>query len=307
MTTDHVERHVVAHPGEVAPTTSPGQPETREGHDTTREQSRARLTRRRLILGGGAAGLVLVTSGWGLIDYLRRDSQAATQEPGLPLPERTPGLDQEKLTLRRITRPETLSPPTFAEAVANVGQAIQYAVNYNDAALLGQVIPGGQAGMLQPGQFALRADFIEGYRASSTGTMNDDPDDPRDTRYYPWGFTMTLVDMPPGMREPVDEGLITFSAHAQVTIGDLPPLVNGNPHVVIEPPQTFTAEVALTRIRGLTRDGNYDFLPNIDGTPGRGWGLANISKMYPVPKAMTGQNLPRGYSEVPELFEQYSL
>ena len=308
MTTHGMSHHrrIVASPGEATPAAHPGLPETREDHDSMGERRPARLlARRRFLLGAaGATGLALAVAAGGRLLLGRDDNQEhrGSAPPAAPPSPETASF-KENLTLERMQMPETLDAPTFDEVVANLGQAIQYAVNHNDPETIRRLIPGKQAGVLQPGQFEFRADFIQGYRASSAGTVNDNPNDPNDARYYPWGFKVELLEMLNQQdKNPTDPDVVHFIARARITMGDLPPLVTQTHQDLppIEPPRTFDAEIELTRYGGLTKGGDYIHLPNINGQPGRGWGLSNVSQMYPVPSIMNMQG-----EEIPPLYQRY--
>ena len=307
MAIDHHSDHIVARPGEVVGATDPGRPETREGHNNTGREGLARLlTRRRLLFGAAGAGALFLTGGTGA--YLAtRDGDAAAMQTDEHVnqngPETGPVFEKD-LALNQMKLPETLDAPTFGVVTENLGLAIQYAVNNNDPDLLRRLIPGGHLNALQPGQFELRAAFLEGYRESSRGTMNDDPNNPNDTRYYPWGFDIELIELLNRKKdEPTDERVTGFIGKVRIRMGDLPPLTTmQSTDARVEPPKEFEAEAAFTRIAKLNKDGTYNILPDLDGT-GRGWGLANISQMYPVPKFMTGSHLPGGFTEVPDLYK----
>ena len=308
MTTHEVGRRIVAHPEQVVGATGSGRPETREGHDSMSDAELARFrARRRFLRGAVGAGALFFVGGVGAAAAaILRDDGGQTGEQANQNPNTNTGPAFEKdLALRHMAMPETLDPPTFEAAVGNLGQAIQYAVNNGDVETLRRLIPGGQAGVLQPGQFELRAAFIEGYRKSSVGTANDNPNNPNDTRYYPWGFRMELIE--PLSRvgaNPTDPEVTNFTAKVRIVMGDLPPLVTGGESTAaLEPQKEFEADVELTRFSGYNlQTGRFEELPNINGQPGRGWGLANVSQMYPVPSVMTGQNLPKEFTEVPPLY-----
>jgi len=298
---------IVTRPGEVVGATSPGRSETREGYDSTDTAEAASfLTRRRFVLGAAGAGLLFLTGGGA---YLATRSGGDTTEETNPNvnqngPETGP-VFEKNLALNHMVRPETLDAPTFDGVIENMGLAIQYAVNNGDTELLRRLIPGGQAGVLQPGQFELRAAFIKGYRGSSRGTMNDDPNNPNDTRYYPWGFTMTLVEQLSHVgSDPQAAETTKLLAKVRVTMGDVPPLVTMQTvENTVEPQKTFEVDIELTRFARY-EDGRFVELPDIDGTTGRGWGLANMSQMYPVPTFMTGAHLPDSFTEVPPLYQK---
>jgi|GEM_PF-6909510 len=312
MAVDHHSDNLVAHPGEVVGATIPGQPETREGHDSTSREMLARLvTRRRLLFGAAGAGALFLAIGGG---YIATREEQETAKPtdktakneNQSGPETGPAFEKD-LTLKTMQLPETLDADTFAGIVRNLGLAIQYAINMNDLELIQRLIPGGNINALQPGQFELRAAFLQGYRDSSRGTMNDDPNNPNNTRYYPWGFQLEIVQLVNRLHEhPSEDQVTSFIARIRVRMGDLPPLTTlDSTNARVEPPKDFEVEAAFTRIDKLNRDGTNHIVTDLDGT-GRGWALANVSQMYPVPKFMS-DNLPEGFTEVPDLYKKSAL
>ena len=85
-------------------------------------------------------------------------------------------------------------------------------------------------------------------------------------------------------------------------MGDMPALATDNTPVNrIETPPPLETTVEFTRFGGY-EDGRFITVPDIDGD-GRGWALANAAQMYDTPKIIA-QNLPAGYSSVPNLFER---
>lgn len=317
----HRGDHLVTNPGEVVGATVPGQSETREGYNTTAQAELARFNSRRkfIRIAAGASALFLFAGAGVYAAHARGEKPAAVSSPNAaPItPEATPSyeaFETKDLTMNRMTLPETLDPNTFSDVVANMGKAIEYAVNTGDIELIRRLIPGhltGTTGTLQPGQFELRAAFIEGFRQSSQGTATDNPDNPQDPRYYPWGFKMELIGEPDYLGATVQDAS-KFTGLVRITMGDLPPLPSlSTNEQFIEPPQVLEVQTEFTRYV-LHENGNGEDLLDItpDGEGGwkaqnnTGWGLASVEKLYPVPPIMTGNNLPKGFTEVPPLFKQ---
>ena len=293
-----------AYPEAVTSISAPEPPQTRKENDTT---ERITHTRRRVILALLGAGGLVATSGAGaaLVHYLDQDQPSDSQpDTGGTKPETGPAFEKD-LTLATIKLPETLTPPTFAELFANVGQAIQYDVNYGRPDDLAHLIPGGRWGELQPGQFQLRADFLQGYRQSSQGTAADRPDNPEDPRYYAWGFSIKMLEQLTAIgSSPQDPKLLDVAAQVQITIGDLPSLVTQTARPltdIVEPRSHFTTNLRLTRVMGVAGD-NYVYIPNMPGQDGYGWGIAAVDNMQEVPSIMKGANLPPQFPTVPPLW-----
>lgn len=307
MATDHLRYPTGT--GEAAPTTHPRHTsETRnEDHNTPEADGTiATLSRRRffMVIGGGLA-VAAVGGGVG-VRYVFREAfepQDSFTPPVAPpnVAERREPLPAEDLTLNTIRMPETLNPATFIGVVENVGNAIQFAVNHNDQDALGKYIPGGSTGVLMPGQFQLRAAFIDGLRHATPGEV----DDINAPRYYPWGFSMDMMEQVTGHGyDPRDPNLQKFIAKVKLRMGDLPPSV-ASPALPprLEEPHEYITNVTFTRRQGeLDANGNYVLLPNLEGQPGYGWGISNVTQMYPVPPIMTGVNLPKSFDTVPPVF-----
>lgn len=312
MAVDHHHDDLVTRPGEVVDATIPEQSETREGHHSTGHEALASfIASRRLVLRFAGAG-ALVLAGAGTVYGLTRGGEGDTVTPTTTDtdhasgPETGPAFEKE-LTLNQMKLPETLDAVSYGGVVANLGLAIQYAVNNGDAELIRRLIPGGHINSLQPGQFELRAAFLEGYRKSSEGTMNDDDNNPNNTKYYPWGFKMELIEMLNRKGEkPTDKDVTGFIARVRIVMGDLPPLTTEQITTAnVERVHDFEVEAAFTRIAKINKDGTYAILPDLGGK-GRGWGLANTDQMYPVPKLME-EYLPKGFDEVPDLYKKSAL
>lgn len=314
----HAGDHIVTAPGEVVGATNPGQSETREGHHSTHEAEPARLKRRRFLrAAAGASALFLVG---GLSYALTREDESPRPNHSAvagSAPEAVPSyeaFEAKDLTMNQMRVPETLDPPTFGEMVTNVGRAIEYGVNKGDTKLIRHLIPGGitgETGTLQPGQFELRAAFIRGFRESSQGTGNDNPANPQNERYYAWGFKTELVK-PISHLKSEPKNVNSFTGLVRITIGDLPPLPTLTTNELgMEPARTFEAEAEFTRY-ALHEDGSAKELPNISGdegggweiAKGTGWGLASVTKMYPIPTIMSANHQDLGFNKVPELFKE---
>jgi hypothetical protein len=223
------------------------------------------------------------------------------------VPERHEPLAPESLTLNSIKMPETLDPAEFEAVVANLGMAVQFAVNNNAQAELTRYIPGAETGVLMPEPFQLRAAFIDGLRHATPGAV----DDINAPRYYPWGFSMEMVSLVTagGFDNPQDPNLHRFIAQVRLRMGDLPPSVHSEAlPPQIEHPQDYVTNVTFTRWQGhLDENEQYAPLPNLPGQPGHGWGISNVHQMYPIPSIMTGANLPLSFQAqgVPPIFNPH--
>jgi hypothetical protein len=310
MATDHL--HYPTGTGEAAPTTHPQHTsETRKNDDTTPEAQGTipNPSRRRLLIMLGGAVAVVAAGGGGGAQYLfgRSSNNTETFRPPVapPAPERREPIPESELTLNAIHMPETLNPPRFEDVVANLGLAVQFAVNHNDQAGLTRYIPGGETGVLMPEPFQLRAAFIDGLRRATPGEV----DDINAPRYYPWGFSMEMQELitSGGFNNPQDPNLNRFTAQVRLRMGDLPPRIKGEVlPPTIEQPIDYTTNVTFTRWQGhLDANNQYVRLPNLDGQPGDGWGIMNAYQMYPIPTIMTGLNLPRSFSSVPPIFNPH--
>jgi hypothetical protein len=313
----HRGDHIVTAPGEVVGATNPGQSETREGHDTTREAGPARLKNKLFLrAAAGAGALFLVAGGYAVLRGNESPGPRPASVAGAS-PEAAPtyeAFEAKDLTINQMRMPETLDPPTFGEMVTNVGKAIEYGVNKGDAKLIRHVIPGeitGETGTLQPGQFELRAAFVKGFRDSSGGTGNDNPKNPQNERYYAWGFKMDLVK-PISHTVSKPKNVNSFTGLVRITMGDLPPLPTLTTNeLAMEPQRTFEVEAEFTRYV-IHENGTADELPNLGAAEGEGWktkagagwGLASVSTMYPIPNNMASSYAEHGFDEVPELFKE---
>jgi hypothetical protein len=312
--------HIVAHPGEVVGATDPGQPETREGHDSTTSAELARHASRRrfLQLATGASALFLVGGGGLVFAATRNNGETNSHAPthpnvASPTPEALRAFENN-LTMNTMALPESLNADTFPDITANIAEAIQYAVNKGDAPLLRRLIPGGltgTTGTLQPGQFELRAAFIKGFRGSSQGTIKDNPDDPQNERYYAWGFKMELLE-PISHLHAKPGDVTSFRALVRITMGDLPPLPTLTTNELgMEPPKTLDVEVELTRyaINNAGEQRNlHNIVPAGNGgwkeTKEKGWALASVGQMYAIPDIMARNHADHGFTQVPELFKK---
>lgn len=313
--------HIVANPENVVGATGSGLPETREGHDSTQETWLARLRKKRYLhAAAGATALVLFSgAAYALTrgeDAPARPNHSTAVGGAAPTPEASPSraFETKDLTINQMSVPETLDPPTFAEMVTNVGKSIEYAVNKGDAELVRRLIPGGltgKTGTLQPGQFELRGSFIKGFRESSEGTGNDNPDDPQNERYYAWGFSMDLVE-PISHFNSEPKNVNSFTGLVRITMGDLPPLDTLTTNELnMEPPHTLEVEAEFTRY-ATDENGTRKALPNIGGTAnggwkelkGEGWALASVGQLYPIPEIMAANHKHHGFEELPELFKE---
>ncbi|HVI68990.1 MAG TPA: hypothetical protein VM581_00870, partial [Magnetospirillaceae bacterium] len=197
-----------ARPGNAAPTMYPGEPETREDHNTMPPGG---WTRRRLMLAGGAT-LGLVGAGTYLL-WPSKNTETDTLPDAIKSPEQIKqrgdfnqvprvfyGPDGEPLELHReeITMPETLDPPTFEEAFANVGQAIEFYVNNGDLAGIQTVVPGTtNTDAISPAQLYERALFITNFRQvysdpHSEALYATNPENM--ARHYAWGLRVKLLE-----------------------------------------------------------------------------------------------------------------
>jgi len=274
---------------------------TREENDST---ERATHTRRRFLLSLMGAGGLVAVGGVGALVWPRGstpDSEGATAVQSAAAPNFL-----DKLTINTIKMPETTNPKTFAQVFANVGQAIQYEVNHGQADKIPNLIPGGRWGVLQPGQFQLRADWLHNYHTTSLGTVMDRPDDPLDPRYYAWGFSIEMLKQLTGKgNHPQDPHTLNVSALVRVTIGDLPPLTTQARRPldsIVEPHTVIETNMLLTRVKGMAGS-NYVYVDDVNGKEGHGWAIAGVDKMQELPDIMAS-NLPPQFTNVPPLFAQ---
>ncbi len=305
MTTGFGEARFEARPGTSASTTYPGEPETREDHNTI---PGGLWTRRRLAFAGGAA-VALAGAGAYLLwphDGAETDTfPDATMSPEKTKPrgdfDQVPrvfyGPDGEPLELRRdqITMPETLDPPTFAEAFANVGQAIEFYVNNGDLAGIQTVVPGTtNIDAMSPGQLYERAVFIQNWRSAygdpiSEALYKSNPENI--ARHYAWGFRVELLEQINELGATVAE-TETVTGKVRVAVGDYRPEINGHNRVSqIERPRVFEGPMTITRYANLGHNARL---------PKNGWGVYHMA--FPPLPAVIAAHPPQGYEQTPLLY-----
>lgn len=293
-------------PGDGARTTFPGEPETREDNNTITPHGR---TRRRLILAGGAT---LVLAGAGAAGYFLLNKEiGATDTETPPEPTKTDALkprgdfeqvprvffgpngEPMELTREQITMPETLDPPTFEEAFANVAQAIQYYVNNGDLAGIQTVIPGTtDPYAMSPGQLYERAKYIEGHRKMAdglTGLYDSNPEN--HPQHYAWGLHVKLLEQLTELGAKVEDTEMV-KGRVEVAVGDFRPNINGNNRIwSVEKPRTYEGTMTITRYANIGLNAR---LPN------NGWGVYQMS--FPIIPNTIAEHPPKGYEQTPPLY-----
>lgn len=295
-----LHRHGAANPEAVTSISTPESQRTRKENGSTEHDTHTR--RKFLFALMGAGGLVAAGGAAGALLWPRGDTtddEGATAVRSAAAPNFL-----NELTLNTIKMPETINPATFAEVFTNVGKAIQYEVNNGQADKLPNLIPGSQWGVLQPGQFQLRADWLHNYRTTSIGTMMDRPNDPLDPRYYAWGFSIEMLEQLTAKdAKPRDPHTLNVSARVRINIGDLSPLTTQAERPldsIVEPHTQFETNMLLTRVKGMSGD-NYNYVDDVNGHKGYGWAIAAVDKMQELPDIMAS-NLPPQFTDVPPLF-----
>lgn len=294
-----LHRHGAANTEAVTSNSAPESQRTREENDSTDHITH---TRRNFLITLMGAGGLAVAGGAGALLWPR--GETTNDEGATAIRSSAAPNFLDELTINTIKMPETLNPKTFAEVFTNVGQAIQYEVNHGQADQIPNLIPGGQWGVLQPGQFQLRADWLHNYHTTSEGTVMDRPDDPLDPRYYAWGFSIEMLEQLTGKgNHPQDPHTLNVSARVRVSIGDLPPLTTQDRRPldsIVEPRTVIETNMLLTRVKGMAGD-NYNYVDNLPGQKGPGWAIAAVDKMQALPDIMAS-NLPPQFTDVPPLF-----
>jgi hypothetical protein len=300
-----------------------GQPETREDHDSTAEPagtSGERWYRRRFLkyLVGTAA--LLAVPGVGVViahDATSGDTVAGQQggnsvsaappspnvitaSPEQHLPRgdfnTVPRVFDKELTRDQIRPPQTLNPNTYAEAFANVGQALQFYVNTNDQEGIKKLLPGIHNGYSeQPEAFEYRAAYFGEFRQRQELNHQGDPEN--NPANFAWGFAVKIIPDEAGQ---VPTGNImhahSVSAKVQITVGAYRPSFDGVNSAVtrLEKPRQFTADMYLSRYKSAATG---------ETRPDNGWmitDIANISSTsLNIPPVMTDQ-MPNGFTEIPE-------
>jgi hypothetical protein len=228
----------------------------------------------------GAGGLV-AAAGTGLVYALNQGGNTADSEGAIATQAAASPNFLDKLTLNTLKLPETTNPPTFEEAFANVGQALQYYMNFGNAAAIPNIMPGGRFGNIDPELFERVAVSLTGMRKSPIGTANDHPEDPYDLRYYALGFSIEMLEQLNAIgADPRDPKLLEVAAKVRVTIGDLPPITTLSERPKMNQfvgPTSFETNMSLTRVVGVAGD-NYVFADDVDGQGGIGWAMGRADQ-----------------------------
>lgn len=288
-------------PGDVAPTTFPGaESKTREDYDNTEPPN---PTRRRLLLAGlGVTGLVAL----GALAWPKGDKNPpeaiATPTPSGENPFKYnefelypqvffgPNGEPIELGPEDLKLPESLDPPTFEAAFANMGQAIEYYVNMGDLDGIQRIIPGTVSGdALSPAQFKERSIFTTTHRRSGDAQNNFGPENAPSR--YAWGFQVKMLQQISAVgANPRDTKQV--KAHVQIAMGDYRKPVNGSyRRWTIEQPIVFEGEMLLTRYTNI-RTGDRP----ADG----GWCVWQMP-MYNLPPTIRDYP-PEGYETMPLLY-----
>lgn len=306
MTAQHFgDVNFEARPGNPASTMYPGEPETREDHNTMPGEL---FTRRRLMIAGG--GAVALVAGGAYLLWPDGGTEPDTLPSVTMSPEKTKprgdfdqvprvfyGPDGEPLELRReqITMPETLDPPTFEQAFANVGKAIEFYVNNGDFAGIQTVVPGTtNIDAMSPGQLYERAAFIDNWRKVygdpfSEALYQSNPENM--ARHYAWGLRIELLEQTTDLGAKVADTEMV-SGKVRVAIGDYRPEIGGHNRVwQIEKPRSYEGTMTITRYSNLGLNAR---LPN------NGWGVYQMS--FPQLPPLIAANPPKGYEKTPPLY-----
>lgn len=274
-----------ARPGVEAPTTTPGEQETRENNGITERRKRARIPRKKLFMVLGALAGVLGAGAIGAgVEALKPDKGVTTTAtPGseglaggveptpyrlvLPKGERVEGsrgVFDKELELKDVLDAGAPDPSEYStdrtpqEALAALSENIQYAINLGGAdgekLLQESFNPNYSMGSLKPTELLARMDFVNQNRADATknGLLDD---------YYAYGFNLEAVSGK-DIGTP-DAGSVTVLA--KLRIGDYRPYENDA--IKFEPPTEQLVAVKLSSQFNLVMGGQ-----NKNG----GWAISNI-------------------------------